>query len=106
MNLSKSEPSREAIVPKPEDVTLAMNSSQILASYLDKQQDNEAVKILLPGDEDEIALPTSAYNLLIEILKQMAQGNTVKLIPIKPELTTQEAADILNVSRPLFSHTA
>lgn len=100
MNLSKSEPSREAIVPKPEDVTLAINSSQILASYLDKQQDNEAVKILLPGDKDEIALPTSAYNLLIEILKQMAQGNTVKLIPIKPELTTQEAADILNVSRP------
>lgn len=100
MSLSKSEPSGEAIIPKPEDVTLAINSSQILASYLDKQQDNEAVKILLPGDKDEIALPTSAYNLLIEILKQMAQGNTVKLISIKPELTTQEAADILNVSRP------
>lgn len=100
MNLSKSEPSEEAIVPKPEDVALAINSSQILASYLRKQQDSRTVKILLPGDEDEIALPTSAYNLLIEILKQMAQGNTFRLIRVKPELTTQEAADILNVSRP------
>jgi len=100
MSFSKSGSSGEAIAPKPEDVTLAINSSQILASYLHKQQDNQAVKILLPGDKDEIALPASAYNLLVEILQQMAKGNTVRLIPVKPELTTQEAADILNVSRP------
>ena len=100
MNFSKSELPEKTIALKPEDIALAIASSQILASYLHKQQDDEAVKILLPGNRDEIALPTSAYNLLIEILEQMARGNTVRLVPVKPELTTQEAADILNVSRP------
>lgn len=52
------------------------------------------------GHEELIELPTSALHLLIEMLSQMAQGNAVTLIPIHAELTTQEAADLLNVSRP------
>ena len=39
---------------------------------------------------------------MIEILTQLGQGNTVSITPIHAELTTQEAADILNMSRPTF----
>ena len=47
-----------------------------------------------------LELPPVAAELLIEILKQTADGNAVTLTPVKPEITTQEAADLLNVSRP------
>ena len=54
------------------------------------------------GEEEAIAIPESAFDLLIEVLTQMSQGNAVTIVPLHAELTTQEAADILNVSRPYF----
>ena len=46
------------------------------------------------------ALPGPAFDLLLEMLQQMARGNVVAITPIEAELTTQEAAGILGVSRP------
>lgn len=48
----------------------------------------------------EAAIPKEAYRLFIEVLKQLAEGNAVTIVPVHAELTTQQAADILNVSRP------
>ncbi len=47
-------------------------------------------------------IPAKAANLLMTILNQMAKGNAVTLIPVHIELTTQEAANLLNVSRPFL----
>lgn len=55
---------------------------------------------ILTENKKEIELPPQAVALLMDILKEMAAGHAVKLVSVQNELTTQEAADLLNVSRP------
>jgi excisionase family DNA binding protein len=52
------------------------------------------------GTSETVAIATAAFRLLVTILAEMASGNAVRLIPHHAELTTQEAAELLNVSRP------
>lgn len=91
----------KAYIPSEVDIDLSKESSRILASHLQHSSPTQKLKILgTNGNEEALEIPSSAYQLFIDILSQMAQGNAVTLIPVHAELTTQEAADLINVSRP------
>lgn len=61
---------------------------------------NSSVKIKIDDAKDYLNIPQKALSLLFEILGNMAKGKSITLIPSDAEVSTQQAADIMNVSRP------
>jgi excisionase family DNA binding protein len=93
----------ETVTPTEADTRLAEESSRRLARLLGKR--HRTLRLSVQADDDveqSVAIPVAAFRLLADILTQMAQGNAVTLMPIHAELTTQQAADLLNVSRPFL----
>lgn len=89
----------ETVAPTEAEALLARESSRQLASH--KFGRRSSVHIQLVDDASEtVAVPASAMRLFLHLLTEMSQGNAVTLIPTHAELTTQQAADLLNVSRP------
>ena len=56
----------------------------------------------IEGLPEPVEIPAPAVRMLVDLLVEMAAGNAVTLIPVHAELTTQQAAEILGVSRPFI----
>jgi excisionase family DNA binding protein len=86
--------------PSDEDKALAAESVRRLSRHVRK-----AHKLTLQvkgqkGPDAELVLSAGAAKLLGSILSEIARGNSVAAVPVQAELTSQQAADLLNVSRP------
>jgi excisionase family DNA binding protein len=89
-------------IPSKNDQLAAKESISILVKGRKRYMRTSAANISIKIQEDANAvnIPKKAFVLLYEILENMAEGNTVTIIPTSSQLSTQQAADMLNVSRP------
>ncbi len=88
----------------PEQETmLARSSSNALADF-DAAGPPLTLKFENPqtGQQIETLVPATAVRVLADVLARMAEGQSVTLVPLLAELSTQQAAELLNVSRPYF----
>lgn len=83
--------------PTDHDMDLARSSSRLLAASLGH---GETACLRVHDREEVIEVPISALRTLVDVLANMAEGRAVGIISMQAELTTQMAADMLNVSRP------
>ena len=81
-------------VPSASDAALAARAAGALEALIEGTQPG-SVRI---GDQT-VDIPAPALHLLREILDWMAQGKGVALTPLHAELTTRQAAELLQVSR-------
>lgn len=92
----------EPIQPTEAVSALAADASRRLFRVIGSSQQETCVVRFESAPDEPVVLPAEAVRLLGALLTELAKGNAVTLMPHHAELTTQEAADLLNVSRPFL----
>lgn len=88
-------------LPTPAEVEQAKASSRTLSKYADVERVQLALRGC-NGESDDLVLPGHVLQILLDVLSEMSKGNAISLIPHHQEVSTQEAASLLNVSRPFL----
>jgi excisionase family DNA binding protein len=90
-------------LPTPEETEKAQVATRVLGRLATKQG---ALSLRLlqnkHTEEQVIDLPPAVARMLLELLMHIGKGEAVTFVPVGAELSTQQAADVLNVSRPFF----
>ncbi|WP_433299650.1 excisionase family DNA-binding protein [Actinoplanes sp. CA-030573] len=89
------------VSPDEESIAVAAEALPRVQEYLRTHPSGPAVvRVVDDGEGDELVVPRGAVELLARVLAHMANGHGVSVVPEHAELTTQQAAALLNVSRP------
>jgi excisionase family DNA binding protein len=90
-----------SINPGDVDVEIAERAARRIRDYLTSRPDDDLLEVLGEiGDDDALVIPRPTAIMFAQILDLLGQGRGVQIIPKEAELTTQQAAGMLNVSRP------
>lgn len=88
-------------LPDAAEVEEAKLTSRALSKYTDADRVQMSLKGS-NGEADDLVLPGHILQILLDVLSEMSKGNAVSLVPHHQEISTQEAANLLNVSRPFL----
>jgi excisionase family DNA binding protein len=89
--------------PSTEEISAASTAARTLSrlnkgspsiSFMPQATNGDAAEV------EPISLPMSIFSMIVDLLVEIGNGNAVAIVPVNAELTTQQAADLLNVSRP------
>jgi len=87
-------------IPSDQDALLAREASRAIET---QHVDMGSLQLQLANagnDVTTVRLPEAAAKLLLQVLTELGNGRAVSVAPTDIEITTQQAADLLNVSRP------
>lgn len=85
----------EPVAPAPEEGSVVRNLDAELGGA-----EAFSPAFLIAPDGRKLEIPASVYEVLTRVVHEMAQGNAVSVVPVGMALTTQQAAELLGVSRP------
>ena len=90
------------VAPGRVDADVAARALDRIKSFLAAQRTiGDQIEIIGEiGDDGPLIVPTPALEMFAFVLAAMANGQGVQLMPLNAMLTTQQAADMMNVSRP------
>jgi excisionase family DNA binding protein len=89
------------VLPDDTDITAAVEALPHVRDFLASHLGHEVVRLVVEDEHGEsLTVPRPAVELLARVLAHMAAGQGVSVVPSHAELTTQQAADMMNVSRP------
>jgi hypothetical protein len=96
MRVQQRDPKSGPVLPSQEEIP----AIEELRDALD--QGTPPAVLRLPVDQVEVEVPSSIFPVLLRVATEMAKGHGIAVIPYHEELTTQQAADLLGVSRPFL----
>ena len=89
-------------LPDEVEIKNAKQLRAIVASQINEGEPTTLSLALEGGEDQNVTLAPALAASLLEVLRLVSSGRGFRMIPVGSELTTQQAADLLNVSRPFL----